>query len=274
LTFIDWNGAWRVAARFPGNDSERDAYLGLPVLVAVALFARRRRELPYARVLLLWLGVAVIAELGAALHVAGYSLVPLPSALVDQLPLLNNVLPSRLALFVSLITAVMVALLVASSRSNWTRVVLPVLAVIALLPRPGSHSWITVVNEPRFFADGLYRSCLARGETVVAFPFGGAGNSMLWQVKSNFWFRLAGGYMRPDVPKAYTRFRATHPQFDTKTTASDVYRYARATAARVVIVDESNAVPWPSVLGGQPRSIGGVLVYAVPGAGPLPRTCR
>jgi hypothetical protein len=274
LTFVDWNGAWRVAERFPGNDSERDAYLGLPVLIAVALFARRRRQLPHARVLLLWLGAAVLAELGAALHVAGYSLVPLPAALVDHLPLLNNVLPSRIAVYVSLITAVMVALLIASSRSAWTRIVLPVVAVIALLPRPGSHSWITVVDQPRFITANLYRHCIAQGETVIAYPFGAAGDSMLWQARTDFWFRLAGGYMRPDVPASVTRFRAVHPQLDTTTTASDVYRYAHATGSRVVIVDLRHPVPWQSVLGGAPARVGNVLVYRVPGTGHLPRSCH
>jgi hypothetical protein len=97
---------------------------------------------------------------------------------------------------------------------------------------------------------------------------------MLWQARTDFWFRLAGGYMRPDVPASVTRFRAVHPQLDTTTTASDVYRYAHATGSRVVIVDLRHPVPWQSVLGGAPARVGNVLVYRVPGTGHLPRACH
>jgi hypothetical protein len=274
LMFVDWDRMWQIAEHFPGNDSERDAYIGLPTLILVALFARRRWRLPYVRVLLLWLSIALLAEFGAELHVNGHAVLPLPAALVDHLPLLNNILPVRIALFASLITAVIVALVVASARSPWTRVVLPVLAVVALLPRPGSHSWITVAYQPRFITDGIYRTCLARDETVVVLPFGGRGDSMLWQAQSDYWFRLAGGFMRPDVPPPFNRFRVVHPALAPTTTASNVYRFARATGARAVIVDQRHAGRWRSVLGGHPTSVGGVLIYPVPGSGYARQSCR
>ena len=50
-----------------------------------------------------------------------------------------------------------------------------------------------------FFADGLYRSCLGPDENVAVFPYGHAGDSMLWQAESGFGFRLAGGYLYPLV---------------------------------------------------------------------------
>jgi hypothetical protein len=267
LFFVDYQRLWQIAENFPGNDSERGAYIGLPMLILVALFAKRRWRVPSARVLLLWLAVAMLVELGAELHVDGHSVAPLPLALVDHIPPLNNVLPVRIALFSSLITAVIVALVVASARSPWTRVVLPLLAVISLLPRPGSHSWITVTDEPRFITDGLYKTCLARSETVVVLPFGRTGDSMLWQARSDFWFRLAGGFLRPDVPAAFERYRIVHPDPASTTTASDVYRFARATGAGAVIVDERRADPWRATLGGHPESVGGVLIYPVPGSG-------
>jgi hypothetical protein len=273
LMLVSWQGAWQIAERFPGNDSERGAYVGLPVLLAVTLFARRDWRTPHARVLLLWLGIAVVAALGAELHLDGNAVLPLPSALVDHWPLLNNVLPVRIALFVSLITAVIVALVVASARSPWTLIVLPLLAIVALLPRPGSHSWITVADQPQFITARLYRTCLDRGETVLILPFGDHGDSMLWQAQSDYWFRLAGGFMRPDVPSAFARFRVVHPGLVWTTTARDVYRFARATHAGAVIVDQRHADPWRSVLGGRPASVGGVLIYPVPGSGYPRRSC-
>jgi hypothetical protein len=179
----------------------------------------------------------------------------------------------RISLFASLIAAVIVALVVAAARSPWTRVVLPLLAVASLLPRPGSHSWITVTAQPRFITDGLYETCLARGETVVVLPFGSTGDSMLWQARSDFWFRLAGGFLRPDVPSAFVHFRVAHPELASTTTARDVYQFARATGAGAVVVDERRADPWRSVLGGHPASVGGVLIYPVPGSGYPRRSC-
>jgi hypothetical protein len=123
-------------------------------------------------------------------------------------------------------------------------------------------------------AAATVRNCIGRGETVIAYPFGAAGDSMLWQAHTDFWFRLAGGYMRPDVPASVTRFRAVHPQLDTTTTARDVYGYARATGARIVIVDLRHPAPWRSVLGRHAASVGNVLVYRVPGTNRLPRSCR
>jgi hypothetical protein len=37
------------------------------------------------------------------------------------------------------------------------------------------------------------------------FPFGAWGNSMLWQAESGFWFRMAGGYLRPRPPPSNLR---------------------------------------------------------------------
>ena len=50
----------------------------------------------------------------------------------------------------------------------------------------------------------------ARNETVAIFPFGGGGDSLLWQAESGFWFRVAGDGLQP-VPangKPLTSFDA------------------------------------------------------------------
>jgi hypothetical protein len=96
---------------------------------------------------------------------------------------------------------------------------------------------------------------------------------MLWQARSDFWFRLAGGFLRPDVPSAFTRFRVVHPELASTTTARDVYRFARATGAGAVIVDERRADPWRTLLGDHPTAVGGVLIYPVPGSGYPRRSC-
>src|SRR5581483_2741661 len=85
--------AWsdRTAAAFIGNNAENGAYLGLPLLSIVAWFAWQRRRRPAARLLLVLLAVAIVAELGPDLRVRGATYAPLPWKLVAGLPALDNV---------------------------------------------------------------------------------------------------------------------------------------------------------------------------------------
>jgi hypothetical protein len=198
------------AGHFLGNDSERGAYLGLPILIAVGVFARRERSTATGRFLLLCLVTGVLSELGAFLRLDGRRLLPLPLATIDHLPLVDNVLPVRLSLFVSLAAAVIVAFVAAEARSSWTRQVLPALAVISILPNLGSHAWITRPDNPPFISQKVYRTCLLRDENTLVFPAGGRGDAMLWQAESAFWFRMAGGYLSPVVPANFRQYRAAH----------------------------------------------------------------
>ncbi|HVC87935.1 MAG TPA: hypothetical protein VNC40_10990 [Gaiellaceae bacterium] len=262
-----------VVAHFLGNDSERGAYLGLPVLIAVGMYARLRRSTASGRFLLLCLAVGVLAELGASLRVDGRRLVPLPLSLVDRLPLFDNVLPVRLSLYVSLVAAVIVAILAAASRSRWVRIALPLLAVITFLPNPGSRAWITEPGNPRFIADQIFRVCLPRGANTIVFPPGARGDSMLWQAESGFWFRMAGGYLSPVIPAAFRRFRSAHGALASTSTTHDILALARAKDAPTVIVDARHAAPWQTVIPGPPLEVAGVLIFRLPGSPVTPASC-
>jgi hypothetical protein len=244
------------------------------VLLIVVLFARCRWRTPGGRFLLLSLATAVIAELGASLHVAGSRLLPLPWSLIDRFPLFDNVLPARLAVFASLAVAVMVALWVSSSRARWSRTALPALAVVALLPRPSSHAWITQPDNPRFISAGIYRSCLQRGTRVIVFPFGSKGDSMLWQAETDFWFTMAGGYLSPVVPAPFARFRVAHPRLAASTRTRDIIDLARSKVVHTIVVDGRRSFPWRTLLPPQPPNVAGVLIYHLAGSDPAPGSCR
>ncbi len=251
-----------ITAHFLGNNSERGAYLGLPVLLVVALFARTRWRTPGARFLLLALGLAVLAELGASLRVDGHRVAPLPWSLLDRHPLFDNVLPARLALFASLAAAVIVSLWAAAEGARGWRIALPALAVVALLPSATTHAWITQPDNPRFITAGLYRACLPHGTRTIVFPFGSRGDSMLWQAESSFWFTMAGGYLSPTVPAPFRRFRAAHPRL--AASSGDILALARAKNVHTIIVDGRNGAQWRELLPGTPASVGGVLLYRLP----------
>ena len=254
------------AAHFLGNDSERGAYLGLPILIAVGVFARRRHSTRAGRFLLLCLVTGVLAELGAYLRLDGKRLLALPLSTIDHLPLVDNVLPVRLSVFVSLTAAVIVAFVAAEGRSRWTRHVLPALAVISVLPNFGSHSWITSPGNPPFITKKVYRTCLIRGENTLVFPPGGRGDSMLWQAESGFWFRMAGGYLSPVVPATFRRFRAAHATLAATSTPRQILALAHAKGVRAIIVDARHSEPWRALIPGRPIDAAGVLVFHVPGA--------
>lgn len=262
-----------IAGHFLGNDSERGAYLGLPILVAVGMYARTRSSTATGRFLLANCAVGALAELGASLRFDGKQVTRLPLSLIDRLPLFNNVLPVRLSMFVSLATAVIVAIVVATTRSRWMRAALPTLAVVSLLPNFASHAWITEPDNPRFIADRSYRVCLHPGEITLVFPSGARGDSMLWQAESDFWFRIAGGYLSPVMPTSFRRFRAAHSALSRTTTSHDILALARAKNVQTIVVDGRRAQPWRSLLPGRPLQVSGVLLYRVPSQPAPPHRC-
>jgi hypothetical protein len=184
---------------FAGNDAEQGAYLGIPTLVIIAWFALRARRSPVARYLLAALAVAFVVTLGTGLAIKGRIVAGLPWKYVAKLPLMNNVLPTRISLFVTLVAAVIVALWTAG-RHGWARWLLPALAVLAIAPDLGKAYWKVHPQRWAFFTQKQYKVCFPRNENVAIFPFGAWGDSTLWQAESGFYFRMPEGYLAPTPP--------------------------------------------------------------------------
>ncbi len=189
-----------VSAIEPTGDS---SYLGLPTLAVVALFAVRWRRAQGTRFLVACLLLAALTALGSTLQVDGHKLLTLPWwNLATHLPAVGDALPFRFAVYTSLAAAVVVALWTARTRGAvFPRpYVLPVLAVAFLVPSVWRSTYPTFWPErpaplPAFFASGVYRRCLAPGETVVGFPW--TGRWTTWQAETGFRFRLAMNGMQP-----------------------------------------------------------------------------
>ncbi|HWB23594.1 MAG TPA: hypothetical protein VG652_12000 [Gaiellaceae bacterium] len=195
-------------AHFPGNDNERDSYLGLPVVLVVALYAWRARRSGIARFLLALLVVLIVLTAGTALHIDGHRIVALPWAVPAGWKAFNNVLPERFALYASLVSAVIVALWIASARGRFFRTpfLVPLLAVASLVPAVWHLQFHQHPERVAFFSDGLYKQYIPRNEVLAIFPFGRWGDSMLWQAESGFWFQMAEGNMgRDNLPESFYR---------------------------------------------------------------------
>jgi len=196
------SGLTAISRHFPANDAEQGAYLGVPTLLIVGLFAARARTSSTARFLVAAAVLSAFASLGTALHVEGERKLWLPWSAVARLPVFDNVLPARFAVYTALAAAVMVALWTASRR-GWTRVVLPLAAVAVLVPAVWRPDFRMLPQRWPFFTDGIYKICIPRGENVVVFPYAFRGDSMLWQAESGFWFRMAEGYLTPKPPPPF-----------------------------------------------------------------------
>ena len=261
------SGAWAttLASHFPGNTSERGAYIGVPTLLMIALHAVRSHGTAATRFLLAALGAASLAALGGTLVVAGRRTVPLPWTLVDDLPGLNNVLPVRLSVFVLLAAAVLVARWLADERTpRWLRLLLAALAVASVVPHP-QVSWRTKPNRPGFFTDRRYEAALAPNDNVIVIPYGANGDSMLWQAEGGFDFRMAGGYVRPNPPQSFARLpavRALNDEVPPPGGAADLRAFARAKGVTAIVVARDSD-RWRPLLApfGPPRALDSVLLY-------------
>ncbi|HWB21514.1 MAG TPA: hypothetical protein VG652_01350 [Gaiellaceae bacterium] len=194
----------KLTFKFPGNNDERGAYLGLPLLLIVGAYAVRQRRAPKTWFLVVSLLLSALFALGTALRVEGRRIVALPWALSSHVPGLDDALPDRFALFVSLVAAVIAALWIASTK-GWIYprpYLLPLIAVAALVPAVWHPYYYSHPERWAFFTDGSYK-CIPPNETLAIFPYGFWGDSMLWQAETGFRFRMAEGYLRYTPPASY-----------------------------------------------------------------------
>src|SRR5215203_56257 len=165
----------------------------------VALAAARRRS-PVVRVGAAMLVVCMVLSLGSRLRVGGLvTLVPLPWAAVESLPVLWHMVPARLALFTALFAGLLLAvaleeLWAGGGRRRVLAVAAAVLALAFLVPSAPLAS--APVATPPFFT-GAAVTALPRDEVALVVPFpqkGRANRAMLWQTEAGMWFKMPGGY--------------------------------------------------------------------------------
>jgi hypothetical protein len=148
---------------------------------------------------LLALGLAILS-LGPRLHVAGrITRVHLPWRAVEIVPVVNDLLPNRLMLYVFLLAGLLVAIFadavvgLRERRRAALGIAALVLALFPLLPRWPSPS--TRLAVPPFFAQAVDR--IPQGSVALVAPFAHYPPSvapMLWQAQSGMRYRMPEGY--------------------------------------------------------------------------------
>ena len=145
------------------------------------------------------LGRVVLVRQQLFLHLPG------PWWLVSRLPLFDSVVPTRLALVVTTLLGILLAVIVdaragdaraGDARAGTDRMTLALVAV-ALVPLvPVPLRTVPAEPLPRFVASGDWRRYVPSGGTLLVAPFGGkaALSAMRWQIRADLGFRIAGGY--------------------------------------------------------------------------------
>ena len=250
-----------LAATFPGESGE--AYLGIGVvLIIVWYLAERWRRSAGARILGVMLGVIAFCSLGTHLTIAGHTTLPLPWALVRHLPLLRYVIPSRLALYVALGAAVVLALWL-NRHPGLVRWAVALASCALLIPNPALR-WSTSLHTPAFFTSGAAAREFSPRDRVMVVPLTGPDDAA--QAQSGFAFALAGGYLG-QYPRSYGHYPGAGYLATGQAppgAPAAVAQLVRAKRVDAVVVEQSVPGPWRQLLSGlgvRPVAQQGALIY-------------
>jgi hypothetical protein len=191
---------------FMGNSFQltATAYLGVPLLLVLAVFVvryRRVARVPFFAVIGL---VAFVASLGPTLKVGGHVTgIPLPGRILERLPIVDVVFPFRYGLFVVLAAAIVLAIGLDHLRRERDErqvrlsptVTCGLVAVAALgLLLPAWPYTSQRITTPAFFRPASAN--VPAGSVVVTYPFPGphSAETMIWQANNDMHYKMAGGY--------------------------------------------------------------------------------
>lgn len=210
------------------DSAEIGAYVGIPALLAALLIVltlgRTARWRIPVRVAAVTGTLVFLLSLGSPVLLGGSILLPTgPFALVEAIPVLNNVLPMRLVLHstIALFAILGCGLQWALERRRSPRgiALLCLLAISAVVVLPG------VQPTREVYVPEFYRSTVAEvipeGSVVKTLPRPlawaepHADEAMVWQSVSGFRYRETGGYFIGSAPGSPVTYAAPEDGLDT-----------------------------------------------------------
>jgi hypothetical protein len=264
LTLLGGTWAAPFAKHFPGILQEQGSYIGLPLLAIFIAYAIEPEAQKLTRFLLVLLGVFLVASLGPQLWAGGkFTGLPLPWAAFLHLPFISSALPVRFALFVSLVSSIILAYWAGGSRF---RLGLGFIACVALLPAP--HLW-TRLPVSTFFAPGVVQAALGSHSRLLVLPFGPNGASTYWQVQNDFDYDQIGGYLG-FPPQAMQHFSAVGDLFAPYQSANlpaELETFVQANGAQYVVAGPGTSAALQRLLAQlhwASRQVDDVTIYTVP----------
>ena len=279
--FVPMPGTWvggalfsGISGRFPGGPAETNAYLGLPLLLILGRYLITRRHTRTAQVLAIPDGNSIaIWIVGPYLYMAGHLIARLPYSLISGLPLLDEVLSGRTAVYLALAAAVALAIWLASPRkfrlAGWACAVIALACVLPNLVTPSANN-VSRWTNPVFFRTRLYTRYLRPGETVLPIGWGPRGESFMWQAEDHMYWNMANGYWVYSLPAAWYS-RVTEdlwvgaPHRGDGPLMKDLLIRRHVSA---VVVQAGSLARWQTTLRAAglraTANVGGITVYQVP----------
>jgi hypothetical protein len=198
MTWLGGHSFLSLSSMFHSGQTETDAYIGLPMIVLAAIFLIRRWPSRSAKILASLFASTVIWILGARLWVAGQPTIWMPFSLLAKLPLFDDAMDGRIALFLDLTCSVTIAMWLATPRKqpkSLLALILGLLATAAVMPDVASPSGYNVSpwQNPTFFRTPIYKQYLRPGELVLPIVWGYLGTSPMWLAEDHMYYRLASG---------------------------------------------------------------------------------
>jgi hypothetical protein len=218
------------------------AYLGVPLLLLLLVLVVRCWRRPVVRVGAVMTLLAAVFSMGAHLQVRGRATtVGLPWSPLEHLPVIANLIPSRLAMYTALFVGLLLAVFLEAvwSGGGWWRLAAVGVAVVTLVPLlPARPVPALKVDTPAFFTAGAVHR-LPEGSVALVLPFPNrrTAMAMTWQAEAGMWFRMPGGYVVVPTPDG-------RPRYDTNPNS--------ATRAFSAI---QGGRPAPKLTGGQRRAL-------------------
>ncbi len=272
--------AWLKHAAAGPVTSSQACYVGIPLLVLALLLAVTRWSSRLVRFLACIFVLIVVASLGPEAYLDGHRIAKLPWSGIWQLPILRNAWPSRLMMFAYLVLAIMTALWLAGPAARtwtaWARWSLAALVIAAIALATQPFNIAPRSNVPSFITSGAYRHELTPGEIVVVVSkVGDAG--MLWQADSDFYMKVAGGYINAGVSQRGDGPGIPGPVFALRHASNwkiaRFVAYVKSSDIGAILLDVRNEPAWAGIFGQVGlvgHSVGDVVVYPTDGC----RSCR
>jgi hypothetical protein len=260
--------SWLFPHRALRPATDMASYIGIPLLLLAVLLAVLCWSRRSVRFLTVMFAFVVVAALGPVLRANGHRVHGLLWKRLWYLPIVRDAFPVRLLLFGFLALAVMTAIwLAAPSRRPWLRWLLAVLAVGAVVANVPVLDTRHGPGLPPFITSGEYKHYLRSGATVVIISAQTSNAGLLWQADTDFYMRLAGGYLNQAggntaaVPRPVADLMAT-PQ--TQADIAQFLSFMRSSGVSAILVQAGASPRWRIVLGRlhmRSLTVGGVTIY-------------
>jgi hypothetical protein len=289
--FLPDHGAYATTWSWVDATPEIQSFIG-PFLIIAGVAVARRWSNTFVRFAVVFAALFFVLSLGPSLHVAGVDLeLWLPWRAIQTLPIIDNVLPSRLFLYVYLALAVLVAVgvsaIVQSRQRSWQIAGVLIVALSLASWWPAGELPSNAPQVPSFFTSALVKTIPAGSLVFLnASQDAGVGSWLptVWQIESGMRFRFTGGEQYIPLANQTVSFSFGTPNVLTtavQTIASGVpavsFDPAQIAAMRSVLVTDLNAsavVVGPmglgqrgvvqlltTVIGAPPRMVGGVALW-------------